>query len=139
MGKSYLKKSGNLTLFINHLMFSARQTRRLPVYRLSYIIWIFQMIYLFFVRGQNVLHSHNTVVIRIRIILLPVNLDFYIVNFPFLDGDLPGSTSYGVYISQLIRFARVSSHIDDLNTRNKVLTAKLLRQEYRCHKLRKAY
>ena len=31
---------------------------------------------------------------------------------------------YGVYISQLIRFARVSSHVDDFNTRNKVLTAK---------------
>ena len=31
--------------------------------------------------------------------------DFDIVNFPFLDGDVPRSTSYGVYISQLIRFA----------------------------------
>ena len=50
-----------------------------------------------------------------------------IVNFPFLDGDVPRSTSYGVYISQLIRFARVSSHVDDFNTRNKVLTTKLLR------------
>ena len=35
-------------------------------------------------------------------------------NFPFLDGDVPRSTSYGVYISQPIRFARVSSHVDDL-------------------------
>ena len=58
---------------------------------------------------------------------------------PFLDGDVPRSTSYGVYISQLIRFARVSSHVDGFNTRNKVLTAKLLRQEYRYHKLRKAF
>ena len=46
------------------------------------------------------------------------------MNFPFLDGDVPHSASYGVYISQLIRFARVSSHADDFNTRNKVLTAK---------------
>ena len=38
-----------------------------------------------------------------------------------------------------IRFARVSSHVDDFNTRNKVLTAKLLRQGYRYHKLRKAF
>ena len=45
------------------------------------------------------------------------------MNFPFLDGDIPRSASYGVYISQLIRFARVSSHVDDFNTRNKVLTA----------------
>ena len=46
------------------------------------------------------------------------DFDFDIVNFPFLDGDVPRSTSYGVYISQLIRFARVSSHVDYFNTRN---------------------
>ena len=31
--------------------------------------------------------------------------NFEIVNFPFLDGDVPSSPSYGVCISQLIRFA----------------------------------
>ena len=65
--------------------------------------------------------------------------DFDIVNFPFLDGDAPHSTSYGVYISQRIRFARVYSHADDFNTRNKVLTAKLLRQGYRYHKIREEF
>ena len=64
------------------------------------------------------------------------DFDFDIVNFPFLDGDVPRSASYGVYISQLIRFARVSSHVDDFYTHNKVLTAKILRQGYRYHKLR---
>ena len=39
---------------------------------------------------------------------------FDIVNFPFLDGDVPRSTSYSVYISQLIQFARVSSHVETL-------------------------
>ena len=34
----------------------------------------------------------------------------YIVNFPFLDGDVPRRPSNRVYISQLIRFARVCSH-----------------------------
>ena len=67
------------------------------------------------------------------------DFDFDIVNFPFLDGDVPRRPSYGVYISQLIRFARVCSHVDDLNTRNKCLTAKLLKQGYRYHKLRKAF
>ena len=33
----------------------------------------------------------------------------------------------------------MSSHVDDFNARNKVLTAKLLRQGYRYHKLRKAF
>ena len=54
------------------------------------------------------------------------DLDFEIVNFPFLDGDVPCSTSYGVYISQLIRFDRASSYVSDLNTRNELLTQKLL-------------
>ena len=53
-----------------------------------------------------------------------VDFDFDIVNFPFLDGDVPRSTSYGVYISQLIRFARVSSHVDDFNTRYKGFDSK---------------
>ena len=65
--------------------------------------------------------------------------DFHIVNFPFLDGDVPRTTSYSVYISQLIRFARVSNHLADFNVRNKSLTAKLLQQGYRYHKLRKAF
>ena len=51
------------------------------------------------------------------------DFDFDIVNFPFLDGDVPRRPSYGVYISQLIRFARVCGHVDDFNTRNKCLTA----------------
>ena len=50
--------------------------------------------------------------------------DFDIVNFPFLDDDVPHSTSYGVYISQLIRFARVFRHVDDLNTCNKDFVTK---------------
>ena len=67
------------------------------------------------------------------------DFDFEIVNFPFLDGDVPRSTSYGVYISQLIRFARASSYVTDFNTRNKLLTQKLLKQGYRYHKLRKTF
>ena len=35
------------------------------------------------------------------------DFNFEIVNFPFLDGDVSRSPSYGVYISQLIRYARV--------------------------------
>ena len=53
---------------------------------------------------------------------------FKIVIFPFSNGDVPRSTSYGVYISQLIRFARASSHVADFNFHNKLLTQKLLKQ-----------
>ena len=53
---------------------------------------------------------------------------FNIVHFLSVDGDFPRSTSYGVINSQLICFARVSSHVDDFDIHNKVLTANLLKQ-----------
>ena len=46
------------------------------------------------------------------------DINFEIVNFPFLDGDVLRSSSYGVYISHLIRFARVCSNVDDFNNRS---------------------
>ena len=52
------------------------------------------------------------------------DFNFEIVNFPFLGRDVPRSPSHGVYISQLIRFARVCSNVDDFNIRNLFLTAK---------------
>ena len=67
------------------------------------------------------------------------DFDFEIVNFPFLDGDVPRPTAYGVYISILICFARASSHVADFNTRNKLLTQKLLKQGYQYHKLKKTF
>ena len=67
------------------------------------------------------------------------DFDFEIVNFPFLGGDVPCSTSYGVYTSQLIRFARATSYVNDFNTRNKLLTRKLLKEGYQYHKLCKTF
>ena len=67
------------------------------------------------------------------------DIDLDILDFPFLDGDISRTTSYAVYISQLIRFARVSIRVADVNTKNTILTAKLLKQGYRYDKLRKAF
>ena len=47
------------------------------------------------------------------------DFDFDIVNFPLLVGDVPRTTSYDVYISQLIRIARVSSNLADFSARNR--------------------
>ena len=67
------------------------------------------------------------------------DFNFEIVNFPHLDGDIPRATSYGVYVSQLIRFARCCTKVEDFNMRNISITSKLLRQGYRYHKLRKTF
>ena len=61
------------------------------------------------------------------------------IDFPFLDGDVPRSTSYGVYIFQLIRFARASSYVADFNTRNKLFIQKLLKQGFWYHRLPKTF
>ena len=44
------------------------------------------------------------------------DFNFEIMNFTFLDGDVPRSPSYGEYISQLIRFERVCSNVDNFIT-----------------------
>ena len=49
------------------------------------------------------------------------DFDFDIVNFPFVDGDGPRHPSYGVFISQLIKFATVCSHIKTFNARYRCL------------------
>ena len=69
------------------------------------------------------------------------DFNFEIVNYPFLDGDVPcsPSMSYGVCISQLIRFARVCSNVNDFNIRNLFLMAELFKQGYRYHKIQKAF
>ena len=53
------------------------------------------------------------------------DFDIHVVNFSFVDGDVHRSHSYGEYISQLIRFARVCSNVGDFNNRKLSLTAKL--------------
>ena len=69
------------------------------------------------------------------------DFNFETVHFHFLGGDVPRSSSYAVYISQLIRFARVCSYmyVDDFNNRNLFLTAKLLKEGYIYHKIRKTF
>lgn len=67
------------------------------------------------------------------------DFNFQIVNFPHLSGNIPKSPSYGVYISQLIRFCRCCSEVEDFHKRNLNMTNKLLKQGYRYHKLRRAF
>ena len=66
------------------------------------------------------------------------DIDFDIVNFPFLGAMSPGVPHMG-YTYFSIRFARASSNLGDFNCRNKALAVKLLRQGYRYFKLRKSF
>ena len=56
------------------------------------------------------------------------DFNFPIVNFPFLSSNIPSASAYGVYVSQLIRYARACSNYQDFMERGKVLTTKLFSQ-----------
>ena len=67
------------------------------------------------------------------------DFDFHIVNFPYLSSNIPSGPSYGVYISQLIRYARCCSHYDDFRYRHKCLVDRLLSQGYIALRLEKSF
>ena len=58
------------------------------------------------------------------------DFNFPIINFPVLSSNIPASPAYGVYVSQLIRYARACTHYQEFLVRGKRLTDKLLKQEY---------
>jgi hypothetical protein len=66
-------------------------------------------------------------------------LNFAIVNFPFLCSNIPLSPAYGVYVSQLIRYARACFACEDFSKRGRLLTNKLMLQGYIKSSFRKFY
>ena len=83
--------------------------------------------------------SSSNVIVSAKIYDKHDDFDFEIVNFPFLECDVHRSTSYGVYTSQLIQFARASSPVADFNIHNKLLAEKPLIQGYLYHKFCKNF
>ena len=63
--------------------------------------------------------------------------DFDIVNYPDLSGNIPQSSAYGVYTSQLIRYARVCLEKEDFIARAALLKEKLKEKGFTEEKLRK--
>ena len=60
---------------------------------------------------------------------------FHIVNFPFMSSNIPSAPAYGVYASQLTRYARCCSNYSDLLLRHWALVTKLLSQGYNVNRL----
>ena len=64
------------------------------------------------------------------------DFNFHITNFPFLSSNIPSSPAYGVFISQLIRYARASSSYECFILRAMRLSNKLLGHGYVKERLR---
>ena len=65
--------------------------------------------------------------------------DFPIVNFPTLTGNIPLSSSYGVFVGELVRYARACTYYEDFLKRMQALVSKLTRQAFVWRKLRTSY
>ena len=64
------------------------------------------------------------------------NYKFEIVNYPDLSGNIPHGAAYGVYTSQVIRYARVCNKADDFKERIKLLTSKLIKKGFTINRLK---
>jgi hypothetical protein len=80
----------------------------------------------FFYRSKSFSISSNLLQIMENQAML---YNFKIINFPNMCSNIPASPAYGVYISQLIRYARASSNYSDFLKRH------LLRHTLRKKKL----
>ena len=60
---------------------------------------------------------------------------FHIVNFPFMSSNIPSAPGYGVYASQLIRYACCCSNYSDILLCHRALMTRLLSQGYKINRL----
>ena len=84
----------------------------------------------------NIGEGNGTV--RISVYDKREEFNFKIVNFPYLDSNIPRNPAYGVYISQLVRYTRICSRKDDFIYRHRRLSLKL-QQGYKYQQLMKSF
>lgn len=65
--------------------------------------------------------------------------DFPIVNFPTLTGNIPTNSSYGVFVGELVRYARACTYYEDFLKRMLLLIRKLMKQAFTFRKLKSSY
>ena len=60
---------------------------------------------------------------------------FHIVNFPFMSSNIPSAPAYGVYASQLVRYAHCCSNYSDFLICHRALVKRFLSQGYKVNRL----
>ena len=115
-----------------------------PCWVLMYLQYLYRMQILFKIIYRNNFTESNTSASYLDLLLsigrdgqLRTSLydkrddfNFHITNFPFLSSNIPSSPAYGVFISQLIRYARACSSYECFILRAMRLSNKLLGQGY---------
>ena len=65
--------------------------------------------------------------------------NFWIVNFPHIDSNIPSKPAYGVFISQLVRYLRVCGNYQQFKSRSTNLTTRLLKQGFEYTRLQNTF
>ena len=64
---------------------------------------------------------------------------FRIVNFPHIDSNIPANPAYGVYVSQLVRYARICPSKVDFINRLRGLSLRLRQQGFETNRLQNSF
>ena len=64
---------------------------------------------------------------------------FRIVNFPHMDSNIPANPAYGLYISQLVRYARICTSKVDFMNRLRGLSLRLRQQGFLTNLLQRTF
>ena len=67
------------------------------------------------------------------------DFSFQIINYPYLDSNIPSRPAYGVYVSRLVAFARACSSLSDFVYRHDLLVQKVISQGYQIKTLRNTF
>jgi hypothetical protein len=76
---------------------------------------------------------------RVKLFDKRVAYKFKVISYPFLDGNIPEKQTYGIFISQLVRFCKVNSTIEGFINDIKDLVNKLVMQGFNIAALRKKF
>ena len=68
-----------------------------------------------------------------------LSVSFRIVNFPHMDSNIPANPAYGVYISQLVRYARICTSKVDFMNRLRGLSLRLRQQGFLTNLLQRTF
>ena len=81
----------------------------------------------------------TTIPFRISIYDKRDDFTFRIVNFPHMDSNIPANPAYGVYISQLVRYARICTSKVDFMNRLRGLSLRLRQQGFLTNLLQRTF
>ena len=116
---------------------------QIKTYIVTFYVWLYETE--FRCKKYNKLRTRKFLDLNIKVIGSDHHTSVYdkrnyfgfpIVNFPWLS-EVPRLPSYGIHISQLVKFATCCSNVLDFNFKNLQITSKPLTQSYRHHNLRK--